>query len=368
MNPLMPATSHFVPASLLVGLLAGCTVDARAPVEDGSDRTIAHAAALHSRPSRDLWPFGVVPVCFHPKPAEAVTTPEYAEQTALIRSTLEHWYENVPEAHIDLQGFGLCSDMTVGSLPGQVRIIVSVFGGAGCDEPDPPAGQCNFFVRHCPLGTDPNAVGSCDLPANRNSEAVVFTRGLAYSWPNGFAAGVLHELGHVIARSTEEPNRSDATEPCKRTPSGGPATSDFLTTFDAESTMAATYCHWTPALSPKDELGLEMLYYAGGLDHAVNAMTGLRVGSSILLRADDAVVTDWTFRGAHEQAYPQSIRWSIPPSILGDTMSLPAAWLPADVATTVTATFVDILDREHSASGSVRVNTKLHTAILMHLI
>lgn len=333
---------------------------------DEESEISVHSEALVGRPSSQLWPNGIVPVCFHPKPLDAVSTPEFAAQTALIRSALEYWYESIPDAQIDLQGFGLCPDMTVGSLPGQVRVVVSVFGGSQCDEPNPPEGQCNFFTRYCPLGTDVNDAGSCKLSHTLSNEALVFTRGLAYSWPDGFAAGVLHEFGHVIARAPHEQDREDVVGSCGAG-NETPLTDDFLTTYDGgESTMSATYCHWTPALSPRDQLGLEMLYYAGSFDQGIGAWSGLRVGSSVLMRDDDAVITEWTFRGAHDTAYPDSVRWTAP---VGRTsVSLPASLLPSDTPTAITATFNDVFDREHSASGSVRVNTNLHTAILLQLI
>jgi hypothetical protein len=343
--------------------LLGCAVELSDDARESAAAANSQALVVHSY-TADFWPNGRVPVCLHPRTPETEATAAYAEDSARIRELVEGQYESVPNAVVDAYGWQKCTDMNIGSLPGWLRVIVAP------NSTDPP------FTRYCSPGATISTVGDCSAPATTDYEAVIFIRGRAYESHGevGFDTGVLHEFGHVLARAAHEQDRADKNAACiyRGADTGAGSLTNYLTRYDPESIMLGTYCLWSSSISELDRLALELIYNPGTLELPVQSRSGNRfvvAGGAVLVREDDAIVTSWTFRGAHDRVYPSSVRWRRQDSSTVTTaIAYPATLLPAGVTTSVTATFTDFRNRSQLASGNVVADSGRHTAIMMMAI
>ena len=340
--------------------LAGCFV----PTEGEVD---VNAAALTAWSTRDFWPNGTVPVCFQPRTMNLLGTSAYEDLIDEIQAAIEN-YENLSDTGINFTGWQTCPDAAsgvVGGLTGQVRITVS------------PSNTGNWVTRYCAPGTP---IGQsfdssvCNEPHDRTSEASVWATGAGFT-----ITYAMHEIGHVLGAAGHEHERADnsddandrdpecnnSTDPNKWIASGA-----FLTTYDEFSIMKATYCGlWPEGISPKDALGFEMMYYAGDFVQGVRGFHHLPLPNGVVLRTDDTPVTEWTARGAADQAFPSQVTWAVPGSTatyLGVVYEGPPP--PTGVLSPMNAIFDDFRGRRHLASGNVLVSDSAHTALALAII
>jgi len=366
-------------ATLIVAMTYGTGCFAtQEELDRGFDGGVAAAEEpLWASSGVDLWPDGKIEVCFG---AERWTThgtnrfwPEpmptgsdaWLEQKALIQTLLEDTYEKIPGANIDFWGWDACPQAEVGTATRKLRITLR-------DD-----GSFNWAFRHCGVGEyylDANGddkVDGCESRAGYapTKEAHIATSRYGYSG-HAYDAAVLHEVGHALGFSHEY-ERSDASGGCvDDLPGPGSGNGLFLTTYDHASIMNQTYCNTTGLLTSRDELGVEIMYPGRFTGHPISGRNSFVLGSGrMVLRGDDAIVTDWSRRGAAAAAYGGgTVSWFRNGVSQGTALEFAASRLSGGSGT-VRATFTDRGGRNHdTVTGSFSVDRGLHSALVHTLI
>jgi prepilin-type processing-associated H-X9-DG protein len=338
---------------LTCAALTGCALDAQTPAQPAGSPSVQQQA-LWATSANVLWADGRVPVCFQPRSPEHETDDDYLRMIDRYRTLTESVFETLPNTKIDFYGWQKCRDGALGSLPGELRVIVN------------PNGNGNWAARHCelgaeyPLGDKTTCYGGAGYRADR--ESAVLVNGIGYDWGDPWDTAVLHEMAHILGFHHEQ-GRIDNDDPSCR-PEDPTDDGLFVTTFDTGSILNGTYCgNWTPLLSPMDEVGLEITYYGGGFEQGVDGLTSLHVNGSLLVRRNDAIVTDWTLRGASPEAYTGTVRFTRAGTTRA-AMSYPASLLPSGTST-IAGSFVDLFGRTHTLeSGRFSVDDRKHAALL----
>lgn len=318
-------------------------------------------SALWASTSTDFWPDGEVPMCFHARELSDIGTQAYEEQTAQFRAVAEAAFEGIPSAQIDLVGWSECSNRTIGSYPGQLRVIVN-----------PASSTSVWFSRHCPYGTAIGDTGSCGGGAGYRDdlESLVFVKGAYYSWGNNWDTVVLHEMAHVLGFKHEW-DRTDRDGVCNEASSG--PSGDYLTIYDPESITLRSYCGYVPELSELDELGLEIVYPAT-FSHALRSPRSMPFQGGLAVWEDEILIGDWVWRGAAADAFAVSggqpiSRWyQGTTQIESGTLELSATEL-AQGSYTISGEYEDFLGREHEVvPTSVAVSDGAVTSVIMAML
>lgn len=305
-----------------------------------------------------LWPDGKIPTCFHPYAPSDLGSTEYEAQTARIKQLVENNYESVSGADVDFTGWDTCSSSALGSLPGTLRVAVNPDGGKN-DE------NCRWAFRHCPEDSSYPLDGCYGARGYSASvEPVILVNGACY---NGFGhkdwdTVVLHEFGHALGFPHETlRSDDDGCDPGAKDQSG-----IYLTSYDSHSILNGSYCHWNPALTTLDRLGLEIAYPKNHIRDLRPQYGFIVDGTAFLSRADDTIVTSWTWHGAHPSALDNVVYWDAQPSGTTFTgISLKASEIGEQSSEIIGGSFDDFNEDTHLLKQTeIRVDSGLHTAIL----
>lgn len=323
-------------SSLLLVLLAGCA----APTDDESYDVASTAQPLWSVTNEQYWPDGVVPTCY--KNGGGFGSSYLTTYAMAARDIVEAEMESLPNTAIDFTGWELCPS----TLPdGMYRFVLNRGSGGGSSSTGYQETDAHTFA---------------------SSEQDLGVRWDSY---------VLHELTHVLGFKHEF-DRADAPihvgpypeYDCLPGPSPDADADNErrLTIYDPDSVANQTYCvrARTGHLSELDKLGLEIAYYDGDGTQGVRGRHSLTIAGGVVIRSTDEVVFDWRQRGAADGAFSGDPVWTVGGTTFAG-LDYPSSRLTKGVLTTVRAEFEDFRGRSHLATGKVKLDTGLHTALVM---
>ena len=238
-------------------LVSACAGYVESPDAEGRGEVPAARYGLVYRPATTFWTFGIVPVCIGYRTDDAPYSALYLSATDTLRQRVqqlvEAHYETVAFSHINFIGWDDCPDPNVGTFTGGLRVIVQ-----------PREGRMGF--THCDPGDGPLFEGcGADAPgATYTREATMIVTTTNYD-THKWDSTVLHEFGHALGFEHEF-EHGDFNGYCDNNndfrndadPLGVPVTQ--LSTYDEESIMNATYCHYNRELSDLDRVGLAEIY------------------------------------------------------------------------------------------------------------
>ncbi len=348
----MNTQRHIFAATCLLSLILACSSD---PMYGEHLRQTSQP--LWSSSTTNYWPGGEVEVCFQPftqADYDAVgAAASYSTTTTRIKNVVEAAFEGISGSSIDFVGWQDCDDwedFKVGQKPGEVRVLVRTVSEAD-----------NFAVRYATgVATIANRG---DVFVNRlgyqsDKEAVVGTALNAYSLWNGFDTGILHELAHVLGFGHEY-LRSDNIGQCR--PGSAGSTGDFITSYDEDSIMNATYCHWKPRLSELDRVGLAFIYSSSFTARPVRAENALYGGYGVIRRSGSSILPDLVWRGISTSMFADA-DWFVDGQLVSQSVTFDPNIAGEAV---VRAVHTDIFGNERTTgSTSVITDDSLHTAVL----
>ena len=222
------------------------------------------------------------------------TTVAYIE---MVKSTVNDYLESNGRVNVDFHGWYACPDTADGTFVGGLRYVVHVNGQA-------PAG-----FRHA----DSNGV-----LLNRFGYTATMENWIGVSvgyYGSNDNVAVLHEFGHALGfihefdrDDTQQPNVSATPSSCSIV-LGGAVGTDGLTTYDVDSIMNSSYCHWNAQLSRLDWLGMEIMYPAE-FSHRPAVRFGFLSGDGQVVAYPGAeFAQNWVRRGATEEAFSRMPAW-----------------------------------------------------------
>lgn len=332
--------------------------------------------SLWAWPGTTLVPNGTIAVCFNPLRRNADGTyssvasndPAIVRMSRLIQTSVEAAFETIPNAQIDFQGWGVCTNPVSGTSLGQIRVQLVTNTSGACFR------RCTSTGKVWSEVDGPECGGGAGYSATK--EMLISIAPDSYGDVASATATILHEFGHALGFDHEigrddSPQTYVSSENCPAKVAG--TTISGVTVYDPMSILNATYCHWTPALSSLDRLGLEITYprvFSHGI--VLRNHTGFITSSGVTIRHDnsDVFVSDWTDRGASVKAFEAdggTMTWISPVSAnnwnIGHGLSFPV-W--PSTASHVTGYFYDYAGRRHDLVGlGVTRDTGLHTALVL---
>jgi hypothetical protein len=323
------------------------------------------------------WPNGVIPVCVSRRPDwdlvepalstwDAVKWARFDAAVAHTRQVVEDAFEHLPNVKVDFTGWQRCSDVPneqLGNLPGTLRLVIQI------DKPPETAGPSYPVFRQCAPGHSArpyDCSGANITGYSTTTEPIVFLHDrYAKVGSEKWAVGALHEFGHALGFSHEldrDDNQLGQLE-CPDHAKENMNSGDYLTRYDQDSIMNATYCHMNPALSELDELGLEIAY-PDRLTAPFRGEHSFTVAAGLLVRADDHLVPEWLLRGADTLAFDGEPTWA-------SGLISQAGWrFPAlrVAGGTATLEYDDYRQRTHRTAQFVEIDDAAHTALLLALL